>query len=97
MAISYAVHCVRVQPLSEAPLFKTPAQASKGMVCTNHPIASAAGVEMFAVVTRRRLLCTTYVLTSESFLKSGACALARGGTLSMPPSRPSSACPWLSL
>ena len=40
------------QPLSEAPLFKTPAQASKGMVCTNHPIASAAGVEMFAVVSR---------------------------------------------
>ena len=27
----------------------TPATASRGMVCTNHPIASAAGVEMFAV------------------------------------------------
>ena len=41
------------QPLADAPLFKTPAQASKGMVCTNHPIASAAGVEMFAVVNER--------------------------------------------
>jgi hypothetical protein len=26
------------------------------MVCTNHPIASAAGVEMFAVVSHRREL-----------------------------------------
>ena len=33
----------------EPPLFKQPATASRGMVCTNHPIASAAGVEMFAV------------------------------------------------
>ncbi len=97
MQSSYPGHCVRVQPLSEAPLFKTPARASKGMVCTNHPIASAAGVEMFAVVTCMRLFCTKYVVTPEMRMKSGACSFARGETLSMPPSRPSSACPWLSL
>ena len=103
MTSSYAGHCVRVQPLSEAPLFKTPAQASKGMVCTNHPIASAAGVEMFAVVTRKHLLCTNNVSTPNRVYicmttEGEACAfLARGETPSMPPSRPSSACPWLSL
>ena len=86
-------HCVRTQPLSEAPLFKSPAQASKGMVCTNPPIASAAGVEMFAVVSRRHVLCTKRLVV----LKRLARALVRAETLLMPRSPPSSACPWLSL
>jgi gamma-glutamyltranspeptidase/glutathione hydrolase len=34
---------------SKRPLFKAPAVGSLGMVCCNHPIASAAGVEVFSL------------------------------------------------